>query len=182
MKEKKAEENMILCDIKDRAYGQMSSGEAHLISNFEKGFFHRSFSVIMFNSKDEMLIIKPKTNKTFFPGQWTNSCSGHVRNEPFEADEWNFRSYKYAAIRALNEQLGIANESLCLDDLCFMMRAYYKVAAPDGVHGEHELTAFLVMFKDVEIKPNPNEIKEVRWVSKKEFFYGNEEFVSKCLF
>lgn len=89
------------------------------------------------------------------------------------------RGYKYAAIRVLEQELGVPPKSVALDDLWFMMRGYYKAPSPDGIHGEHELTAFLVMFKDVEINPNPDVISEVRWISKKDFYYSDEEFVSK---
>lgn len=135
--------------------------------------------MVIFNKKNEMLITKRADSALLFPGAWTNSCSGHPRNVAYETEEWNKRGYKYAARRVLEEQLGIAKESLYIDDLMFMMRGYYKAAAPDGVHGEHELTAFLVMWKDVEVRPNPEHVSDYRWITSKDFFFNENAFVGK---
>jgi isopentenyl-diphosphate Delta-isomerase len=65
-------EQVILVDEEDNAIGTMEKMEAH-----RKGALHRAFSVLIFNSKGEMLIQKRAKTKYHSGGLWTNACCSH---------------------------------------------------------------------------------------------------------
>jgi isopentenyl-diphosphate Delta-isomerase len=65
-------EHVILVDEDDNAIGTMEKMEAH-----RKGALHRAFSVLVFNSKGEMLIQKRALTKYHSGGLWTNACCSH---------------------------------------------------------------------------------------------------------
>jgi len=73
-------EHVILVDEHDREIGTMEKLEAH-----QKGLLHRAFSILVFNSKGEMLIQKRAKTKYHSGGLWTNACCSHpVPNEDIE--------------------------------------------------------------------------------------------------
>jgi isopentenyl-diphosphate delta-isomerase len=86
-------EMVILVDQHDNAVGTMEKMEAHT-----KGELHRAFSVIVFNSKGEMLLQKRARGKYHSGGLWTNACCSHPA--PGETTE-------AAAGRRLKEEMGI---------------------------------------------------------------------------
>lgn len=47
----------------------------------------------------------------------------------------------------------------------FLTRIHY-IDRGDGVWGEHEIDYILFLQKDVDVKPNPDEVSEVRWVRR----------------
>jgi isopentenyl-diphosphate Delta-isomerase len=63
---------VILVDQEDNMIGTMEKMEAH-----QKGALHRAFSVLIFNSKGEMLIQKRAKTKYHSGGLWTNACCSH---------------------------------------------------------------------------------------------------------
>jgi len=86
-------EEVILVDNNDQALGKMEKMEAHI-----KGTLHRAFSVIIFNSRGEMLLQKRAQTKYHSAGLWTNTCCSHPRpGEPLEA----------AIHRRLQQEMGI---------------------------------------------------------------------------
>src|ERR1043165_6269361 len=86
-------EHMILVDEADCEVGTMEKIEAH-----EKGLLHRGFSILLFNSKGEILIQKRAKTKYHSAGLWTNACCSHP--EPGE-------SMKDATRRKLMQEMGI---------------------------------------------------------------------------
>src|SRR5690606_7296807 len=86
-------ENVILVDEQDNAIGVMDKMEAH-----QKGILHRAFSIIIFNSKGEMLIQKRAFSKYHSGGLWTNACCSHPLPE---------ETMKEATRRRLNYEMGI---------------------------------------------------------------------------
>jgi isopentenyl-diphosphate Delta-isomerase len=36
----------------------------------------------------------------------------------------------------------------------------------DGIYGEHEIDYILFLQKDVDVKPNPGEVSEIRWIKR----------------
>ena len=73
-------EHVILVDEADREIGTMEKLEAH-----QKGLLHRAFSILIFNSKGEMLIQKRAQSKYHSGGLWTNACCSHpLPNEDIE--------------------------------------------------------------------------------------------------
>jgi isopentenyl-diphosphate Delta-isomerase len=65
-------EMVILVDKDDNQIGTMEKMEAH-----RKGELHRAFSVLVFNSKGEMLLQKRAKSKYHSGGLWTNACCSH---------------------------------------------------------------------------------------------------------
>ncbi|MCX8489795.1 MAG: isopentenyl-diphosphate Delta-isomerase [Cyclobacteriaceae bacterium] len=65
-------DSVILVDENDNAIGTMEKMEAHI-----KGQLHRAFSIVVFNSRGEMLIQKRASTKYHSGGLWTNTCCSH---------------------------------------------------------------------------------------------------------
>lgn len=84
---------VILVDHNDVAIGTMEKMEAH-----RRGELHRAFSVLVFNSKGEILLQKRALHKYHSGGLWTNACCSHP--QPGEKME-------DAARRRLREEMGI---------------------------------------------------------------------------
>lgn len=49
-----------------------------------------------------------------------------------------------------------------------MTRIHY-IDRGDGIWGEHEIDYILFLQKDVDVKPNPGEVSEVRWIKRENF-------------
>lgn len=47
----------------------------------------------------------------------------------------------------------------------YLTRIHY-IDRGDGVWGEHEIDYILFLQKDVDVKPNPAEVSEVRWIKR----------------
>ena len=61
-----------LVDNQDNPIGAMEKLLAH-----EKGLLHRALSVIIVNSKNEILLQRRALGKYHSPGLWTNTCCSH---------------------------------------------------------------------------------------------------------
>ncbi len=86
-------EHVILVDQHDNTVGTMEKLEAH-----RKGLLHRAFSILLFNSKGELLLQKRAISKYHSGGLWTNTCCSHpLPDEDMEA----------AARRKLKQEMGI---------------------------------------------------------------------------
>lgn len=86
-------EHVILVDEFDNAIGTMEKLEAH-----QKGILHRAFSVLLFNSKGELLLQKRAIGKYHSGGLWTNTCCSH----PLPGESMN-----EATRRKLIQEMGI---------------------------------------------------------------------------
>lgn len=47
----------------------------------------------------------------------------------------------------------------------YLTRIHY-IDRGDGIWGEHEIDYILFLQKDVDIKPNPAEVSEIRWLKR----------------
>ncbi len=65
-------EEVILVDENDNATGTMEKMEAH-----RRGMLHRAFSILIFNSKGQLLLQKRSWKKYHSGGLWTNTCCSH---------------------------------------------------------------------------------------------------------
>jgi isopentenyl-diphosphate delta-isomerase len=65
-------ESVILVDEQDNAVGTMEKLDAH-----RRGLLHRAFSILLFNSKGQVLLQKRSKNKYHSGGLWTNTCCSH---------------------------------------------------------------------------------------------------------
>lgn len=89
-------EYIIAVDELDKEVGKIEKMEAH-----HKGVLHRAFSILVFNSKNQLLLQKRNIKKYHSPGLWTNTCCSHPRyGEKLEE----------AIYRRLKEEMGFTCE------------------------------------------------------------------------
>ena len=133
-------EYVVLVDENDVEIGTMEKMEAH-----RKGKLHRAFSVLIFNSKGELLIQQRAKSKYHSANLWTNTCCSHPR--PGE-------SIQAAANRRLQEEMGISTK------LELSHKFIYHVELDNGLI-ENELDyVFTGIFDGV---PTINDSEVVNW-------------------
>ena len=152
-------EAVIQVSEKDVVIGPISKLDSHQ----KVGAFHRAFSVLLFNTKGEMLLQQRSADKVTFPNVWANACCSHPLHSMDELEEKNALGVKRAAIRKLEQELGIDPSTLSTDDMTFMTRMRYT-ARMNAEWIEREVDHVLVMCADVELSPNPNEVANIMWV------------------
>jgi len=131
------------------------------------GQLHRAFSVLLFNSDGKLLLQRRADDKVTFPSVWANSCCSHPLHCDSELEETNALGVKRAAIRKLEQELGISPSSISLDDFHFITKMRYS-ARMNADWIEREIDHILVIKADVEINPNPNEVSQIAWVDQQE--------------
>jgi isopentenyl-diphosphate delta-isomerase type 1 len=92
-------ELFVVVDDNDNVLGYLPEDECH-----NKGVRHRTSSVVVFNSKGEILLQRRSPQKKLFPGFYTVSASGHVAKN---ADSETAQTYDEAAKREFIEELGV---------------------------------------------------------------------------
>jgi len=137
-------DHVILVDEQDNETGTMEKMEAH-----QKGLLHRAFSIVIFNSKGEMLLQQRAVEKYHSGGLWTNACCSHPG--PGEAIE-------DAGKRKLLQEMGFA----C--DLNFSHKFIYKVEF-DNQLTEYEWDYVLVGYYDGAPSVNPGEAQSWKYQS-----------------
>jgi isopentenyl-diphosphate delta-isomerase len=137
-------EMVILVNEQDEPIGLMEKMEAH-----EKGLLHRAFSVLIFNSKGEMLLQQRALSKYHSPGLWTNACCSHPRNG---------ETILEAANRRLLEEMGMQAE------LGVLTHFIYKAEFDNGLT-EHELDYVVKGITDNNPITNPDEVNDFRWIT-----------------
>ena len=137
------EEYVILVDEADRELGVMEKLEAH-----QKGLLHRAISVVVFNSKGEMLLQQRALTKYHSGGLWTNACCSHPRK-----GETNLE----AAERRLVEEMGIKLELKEVGSFVYR-------ATLDKNLVEHELDHVFSGVFDGDPAPDPSEAMAWKYV------------------
>ncbi|KAI7905253.1 isopentenyl pyrophosphate isomerase [Cokeromyces recurvatus] len=161
------EEMCIVVNKNDERVGADSKKTCHLMSNIQEGLLHRAFSVFLFDSQNRLLLQQRATEKITFPDMWTNTCCSHPLNTPSELIEENQLGVRNAAQRKLEHELGIKPEEVPVDNFKYLTRIHY-LAPSDGQWGEHEVDYILFMKADVNLNVNPNEIRDIKWVTPEE--------------
>ena len=99
---------MTRVDEEDRVLGPISKLDGHLLPQDSKSQLHRAFSLLLFNSKNELLLQQRALKKITFPGLWTNACCSHNAHIPSELEpEPNFIGMRRAAVRRTEFELGV---------------------------------------------------------------------------
>ena len=147
----------------DEVLGPLSKIAAHQGA----GSYHRAFSVLLFDSKKRLLLQRRADHKVTFPGVWANSCCSHPLHSEDELDEVNALGVKKAAIRKLEQELGISPSHFSIEDFHFMTKMRYS-ARMNETWIEREIDHILIAQVDVELNPNPNEVSEIAWVTYEE--------------
>lgn len=137
-------EKVILVDEQDQQIGLMEKMEAH-----KKGLLHRAFSVFIFDDEGRMLIHQRADIKYHSGGLWTNACCSHPRDG---------ETVLHAAQRRIDEELGIA----C--DLEARFHFIYRAELDQGLT-EHELDHVLIGVHNGPLSPDPEEVKDTRYLS-----------------
>ena len=136
-------EEVILVNEEDQPIGQMEKMEAH-----QKGLLHRAFSVLIFNSKDQVLLQKRASSKYHSGSLWTNTCCSHPRPGETVLD---------AANRRLMEEMGMTA------DLTERFHFIYKTDLDNDLV-EHELDHVLVGQSDDLPKLNSDEAEDFKYI------------------
>ncbi|PRD33229.1 UNVERIFIED_CONTAM: Isopentenyl-diphosphate Delta-isomerase 1 [Trichonephila clavipes] len=138
---------------------------------------HRAFSVFLFNTKGELLLQQRSDAKITFPGYYTNTCCSHPLYIDSELEEIKALGVKRAAQRRLSIELGIEQDAIAAPEFLYMTRIIYT-APSDEKWGEREIDYVLFVQKDVEINPNPNEVKECVYLTRenlRDFLDGGQK-------
>ena len=139
-------EEVVLVDELDQEIGTMEKIEAH-----RKGALHRAFSILLFNSKGEVLLQKRALTKYHSAGLWTNTCCSHPK--PGE-------SMQNAVRRKLMHEMGI--------DLLptYSHKFIYKINLGDLI--EHEVDHIYVGKFDGQPTINKEEAEDWKYMGTKE--------------
>jgi isopentenyl-diphosphate delta-isomerase len=140
-------EKVILVDEHDNEIGTMEKMEAH-----RKGLLHRAFSILVFNSKGEILIQKRSAKKYHSGGLWTNTCCSHPLPDETMAD---------ATRRKLIQEMGIDVETR------FAYKFTYRIVL-EGELTEHEVDHVFIGYFDGEPVINKEEVEAWRYVTIEE--------------
>lgn len=139
-------DQVTLVDKHDHQIGVMDKIEAHR----GKGKRHRASSVFLFNKKGELLIQQRSEKKIVSALRWGNTCCGNVR--PGE-------TYEECALRRLREELGITTATIQP-----LYTFEYHVKCNDKF-SEWEIDHVFVGKYDGEVVLNPDEVKEIHWIT-----------------
>jgi isopentenyl-diphosphate Delta-isomerase len=135
-------EHVTLVDLDDNPIGTMEKLEAH-----RKGLLHRAFSILLFNSKGEMLLQKRALSKYHSGGLWTNTCCSHpLPDEDMHA----------AARRKLKQEMGIELQPE------FAYKFIYKASLDKGLV-EHECDHVFLGSFDGTPTINPEEVEDWKY-------------------
>ncbi|MEO1052709.1 MAG: isopentenyl-diphosphate Delta-isomerase [Bacteroidota bacterium] len=137
------EEKVILVDEHDHTIGEMEKLKAH-----QEGVLHRAFSILIFNTKGEILLQKRAQSKYHSGGLWTNTCCSHPRPGESIID---------AANRRLVEEMGIEA------DLQFQYKFIYQVVLENDLI-EYEYDHVLTGQFDGEPQLNPEEAEDWKYI------------------
>lgn len=135
---------VILVDENDNEIGYLDKLEAH-----KKGMLHRAFSVLIFNSADQLLLQKRAANKYHSAGLWTNTCCSHPKPNERMVD---------AVQRRLQEEMGIACETN------FAYKFLYQTKLEHGLT-EHELDYVFIGICDDKPVINSSEVSDWKFIS-----------------
>ncbi len=139
-------EEVILVDQDDNAIGTMEKMEAH-----HKGLLHRAFSVVIFNSKGEILLQKRAQSKYHSAGLWTNACCSHpLPNESMEV----------ATRRKLKQEMGIDLKTE------YAYKFIYRIDLESELI-EHEYDHVFTGVFDGEPIINTHEVEDWKFISMK---------------
>ncbi|XP_043217819.1 isopentenyl-diphosphate Delta-isomerase 1-like isoform X1 [Amphibalanus amphitrite] len=161
------DEMCLLVDENDRQVGAATKRRCHQWSDGSCPL-HRAFSVFLFDSRDRLLLQRRSDVKITFPGNVTNTCCSHPLAVPGETEAEGGRGVIRAARRRLAIELGIDPKQVPTSAFHYLTRMHYKAASDGGVWGEHEMDYILVVRADVDLAPNPNEVKAVDYVARHE--------------
>jgi isopentenyl-diphosphate delta-isomerase len=114
------------------------------------GILHRAITVMVVDSKGRYLVTKRSSKKMLWPDYWDGSISSHQHKD--ETDEESVR-------RRVKQELGVDCK-----DVEFVLKMKYHSKYKD-IGSEKEIDYFFLVNGIDEIKPNPNEISEYKFLT-----------------
>ncbi len=140
---------VVLVNDQDKIIGYREKFTAHK----KPVLLHRAISVVIFDSSGKkMLLQKRAAGKPTWPLFWSNACCTH----PYKNE-----SYLESASRRIREEMGF--ETDFTEIFRFIYRADY-----DKVWGEHEYDVVFEGQYEGEVKPEPEEAADWKWMGVKE--------------
>lgn len=137
-------EHVVLVDTNDSPIGTMEKLEAH-----QKALLHRAFSILLFNTKGELLLQKRAGTKYHSGGLWSNTCCSHPLPD---------ETMEQATKRKLLQEMGIEV------NLEFAYKFIYK-ADLDKNLTEHECDHVFIGQFDGVPNINPDEVEDWKYIS-----------------
>ena len=156
-------EAVLQVDEDDLVIGPISKADSH----YGSGTLHRAFSVLLFDKDKRLLLQQRAHDKITFPSVWANSCCSHPLASAEEMNEEDAMGVKIAAVRKLEQELGIDPSSVSIENFHFITKMKYS-ARMNAEWIEREIDHILMIQADVEVHPNPNEVAAIRWVDEEE--------------
>lgn len=138
--------NIVLIDENDKPIGSAEKLWVH-----QYGVLHRAFSILIYNSKGQMLLQQRALSKYHSGGLWSNTCCGHPQPDSSIEDE---------AHKRLIFEMGFDCK------LSFDFKFKYKATLPNGLI-EHELDYVYSGIYDGKIQPNKDEVESYEWYDLK---------------
>eukprot|EP00038_Savillea_parva_P002929 m.119101 g.119101 ORF g.119101 m.119101 type:complete len:310 (+) comp11005_c2_seq3:236-1165(+) len=172
----------LLLDMDDNVIGHSNKYESHIFCpERPRAKLHRAFSVFLFDEEGRLLLQQRAAEKITFPNVWTNTCCSHPLfgysptevDTPADVASGETPGVKRAAIRKLGHELGITPEQLDIKQFKFLTRLHYWAAdvvthGPTSPFGEHEMDYILFIQAKVDVKPNPEEVRDFKYVNADE--------------
>ncbi|CAM9464178.1 unnamed protein product [Sphacelaria rigidula] len=174
-------DEVIALDENDQIVGHVNKYLSHrFVPGTPRGILHRAFSVFLFDQDENLLLQKRASTKITFPNVWTNTCCSHPLfgydprevDQPADVADGSVPGVKNAAVRKLYHELGIPAEYLPMESFKFLTRLHYYAAdaithGPNSPWGEHEIDyiLFIQVDRSIPVKPHPDEVDAVKWVS-----------------
>jgi len=109
---------------------------------FTGKYIHRGSHLLLFNTKNEVLIHKRTPTKKWYPNTYHYSASGTVANE----------TYEECMQREMKEELSINAPCKKL----FVFKNFRKT--------DKAFHAFFVATSDDKVTPDPKEMSEIKWI------------------
>ncbi|KAG9510284.1 Receptor-type guanylate cyclase Gyc76C, partial [Fragariocoptes setiger] len=161
-------EQLIKVDENDKTIGPISKGECHTMDAIRNNVYHRALSLLIFDTNDKFLLTQRSETKITFPGYFTNACCSHPLHNEEELEETDYLGVKRATLRRASFELGIEPGAIELNDLKFVNRICYRAESDGGLWGEAEVDYVFIVRKNLQLNPNPNEIKSATYVDARE--------------
>ena len=106
----------------DEVIGPVSKLDSH----HQDGKYHRAFSVMLFDSSGRLLLQRRASHKITFPDVWANSCCSHPLHSEEEMELKNALGVKRAAVRKLEQELGIHPSQVPIEKFDFVTKMRYQ--------------------------------------------------------
>jgi isopentenyl-diphosphate delta-isomerase len=124
-------------------------GSEEKIKVHREGILHRAFSILVFNSKNELLLQKRTKTKYHSGGLWSNTCCGHQNKG---------ETLEISAKRRLKEEMNLDCE---LEEI-FSFR--YYTSFNDGLI-ENEIDHVFTGYSNSNPILNQEEAEDYKWIS-----------------